>query len=83
MVLVEIQREHLLKELKSLREKLSIQDKAILKLRIELKNRMSHSSKIEFLREGINERLIQIHLLEKQIELIRNIIIYNTTKFEL
>ena len=81
MVLVEIQREHLLKELKSLREKLSIQDKAILKLRIELKKNISVNLS-EHIDEGINERLIKIHLIEQQIELISNILIYNTTKFK-
>lgn len=74
MVLVEIQREHLLKELQSLREKLSIQDNGIIKLRMKLQNAV--------IQEGIDERLIKIHLLEKQIELISNIIINNTTKFE-
>lgn len=78
MVLVEIQREHLLKELQSLREKLSIQDAGIIKLRMKLQN----TERSSFIQEGIDERLIKIHLLEKQIELISNIIINNTTKFE-
>ena len=81
MVLVEIQREFLLQELTSLRQKLSIQDKAILKLRKELENNVS-VIRSEHIDEGINERLIKIHLLEQQIELISNIIIYNTTKFK-
>ncbi len=80
MVLVEIQREHLLQELTRLREKLSIQDKAILKLRKEFENNVS-VYRSEHIYEGINHRLIKIHLLEQQIELISNIIIYNTTKF--
>ena len=78
MVLVEIQREHLLKELQSLREKLSIQDNGIIKLRMKLQN----TERSSFIQEGIDERLIKIHLLEKQIELISSIIINNTTKFE-
>ncbi len=81
MVLVEIQREHLLKELSSLREKLSIQDNGIIKLRMKLQN-SDNTERSSFIQEGIDERLIKIHLLEKQIELISNIIIHNTTKFE-
>ncbi len=81
MVLVEIQREHLLKELSSLREKLSIQDNGIIKLRMKLQN-SDNTERSSFIQEGIDERLIKIHLLEKQIELISNIIIHNTTKFK-
>jgi len=80
MILVEIQREHLLKELTSLREKLSIQDKAILKLRKEFEN--SNSVRVDHIEEGINARLIKVHLLEQQIELVSNIIIHNKTEFK-